>query len=89
MNHDSRVGRADQAIENAMMALTRAICLLGFSEGKEIVQRAHGMVAESRRLLHQHAMAPTRPVGVEAGWASSLDGGRALAVLDLAGELRQ
>jgi hypothetical protein len=93
MNNDSRVDRAVQSIEDAMAALTRAICLLGFSDGKEIVQHAHGVVAQSRRLLHRHDTTPpgpgiTRP-GVEAGWASPPAAGRALAPLDLGGELRR
>jgi hypothetical protein len=57
MNHDSRVDQAFQSIEDALVALTRASYLLGLSEGKEIIQYARGKVAESRRLLHEHAMA--------------------------------
>ncbi len=93
MNHDSRVSQAVQSIEDAMVALTRAICLLGLSEGKEIVQYAHGVVAESRRLLHQHGMDPpgpgiTCPVA-EAGWASSPIAVCALPALDLGGGLHR
>jgi hypothetical protein len=87
MNH-SRVDQAVQSIEDAMMALTRAISLLGLSEGKEIVQHAHGVVAESRKLLHQHGMAPTRP-GAEDGWASSPVAAHALVALALGGEPRR
>ena len=36
------------------MALTRAVCLLGFSEGKEAVQRAHGLVCEAHQHIQQH-----------------------------------
>jgi hypothetical protein len=57
MNHGSRVDQADQSIEDALVALSRAVYLLGLSEGKEIVQHAAGVVAESRRLLHQHGLA--------------------------------
>ena len=43
----------------ALVALTHAICFLGLREDKEIVQHAHRVVAESRRLLHQHGMGPS------------------------------
>jgi hypothetical protein len=91
MNH-GRIDQADRSIEDALVALARAVYLLGFSEGKEIVQHAAGVVAESRRLLHQHGMGSpgqtiTRP-GVAADWAFSSAAGRALAALDLHGELR-
>ncbi len=94
MNHGSRADQADQSIEDALVALSRAIYLLGFSEGKEIVQHAAGVVAESRRLLHQHGTTRppgppiTRP-GAEAGWTSSPVAERALVALDLGGELRR
>jgi len=35
-----RVDQADQSIEDALVALSRAIYLLGLSEGEEIVQDA-------------------------------------------------
>jgi hypothetical protein len=54
MNYDNRADQAIQSVEDAMVALTRAIFLLRLSEGKELVQHAHGVVAESCRLLHQH-----------------------------------
>ena len=38
MKNFSRIDEADQAIEEALTALSRASYLLGFSEGKEIVQ---------------------------------------------------
>jgi hypothetical protein len=86
MNNDSRVDQAVQSIDDAMVALSRAIYLLGLSEGKEIVQHAHGVVAEFRRLQHQHGMAPPEP-GItrpgEADWASSPIATRVLAALDL------
>jgi hypothetical protein len=87
MNNDSRVDQAVQSIDDAMVALSRAIYLLGLSEGKEIVQHAHGVVAEFRRLQHQHGMAPPGPgitrTGNEAGWASSPVAARVLAALDM------
>ncbi len=89
MNNHSRIDQVDQAIEDALVALTRAVCLLGISEGKAIVQNAHLMVAESRRSLYQHEMAPpgvTRPQ-VSAEWAASTAGGRVLADLGLLDEL--
>ena len=53
-----RVDQADQSIEDALVALSRAIYLLGLSEGKRSSSTRAGVVAESRRLLHQHGMAP-------------------------------
>jgi hypothetical protein len=88
MNHDSRVDQAVRSIEDAMVALTRAICLLGFSEGKEIVQNAHGVVAGSRTLLHQQGLATTRP-GAEDGGASSPVAAHALVARALGGEPRR
>jgi hypothetical protein len=81
MNNDSRVDQAVQSIDDAMVALSRAIYLLGLSEGKEIVQHAHGVVAEFRRLQHQQDTAPPGPR--IAGWASSPVAARVLAALDM------
>jgi hypothetical protein len=61
MNNGSRVDQAVQSIEEAMAALSRAIYLLGVSEGKEVIQHAHGVVADSRKLLHQHALVASWP----------------------------
>jgi hypothetical protein len=87
MNNDSRVDQAVQSIDDAMVALSRAIYLLGLSEGKEIVQHAHGVVVEFRRLQHQQDTAPPgpriTPTGNEAGWASSPVAARVLAALDM------
>jgi hypothetical protein len=53
-NHDGRIEDAAQSIADAMTALTRAACLLGFAEGKEAVQRAHGLVCETHEYIQQH-----------------------------------
>jgi hypothetical protein len=53
-NDNRRVEEAAQSIEDAMASLTRAICLLGFSEGKEVVQRAHLVVGDARRHIESH-----------------------------------
>jgi hypothetical protein len=53
-NHDDRIEDAARSIADAMMALTRAACLLGFSEGKEAVQRAHGLVRDTQQYIQQH-----------------------------------
>jgi hypothetical protein len=53
-NHDDRIEDAVQSLAEAMMALTRAVCLLGVAEGKEAVQRAHGLVRETRQYVQQH-----------------------------------
>lgn len=89
MKNFSRIDQADHAIEEALTALSRASYLLGFSEGKEIVQRAAAAVTKSRKLLHQHGMTHrvvTRPQ-VSAEWASSSADGHALADLPLVDEL--
>jgi hypothetical protein len=93
MNH-GLIDQADRSIEDALVALARAVYLLGFSEGKDIVQHAAGVVAASRRLLHQHGMGSpdqtvTRPgVATDSDCAFSPVAGRALAARDLGGELR-
>jgi hypothetical protein len=53
-NHDDRIEDAVQSLADAMMALTRATCLLGFSEGKEAVQRAAGLVRETHQYIQKH-----------------------------------
>jgi hypothetical protein len=53
-DHDDRIGDAAQSIAEAMTALARAMCLLGFSEGKETVQHAHGLVREAHQHIQQH-----------------------------------
>ena len=53
-NTDDRLEDAAQSIAEAMRALTRAVCLLGFNEGKEAVQRAHGMVHDAHRYIQAH-----------------------------------
>ncbi|MEA2777078.1 MAG: hypothetical protein QOF90_2484 [Acetobacteraceae bacterium] len=52
-NHDNRIEDAAQSIEDAMSALTRAVCLLGFSEGKEAVQRAQGLVRDTHQYIRE------------------------------------
>lgn len=43
-----RLQDADQALSDALGSLTRAICLLGASEGKVTVQLAHGLVHDTQ-----------------------------------------
>lgn len=89
MRNHSRIDQADQAIEDALVALSRAVGLLGFGDGKEVVQDAHLAVVQARRLLHQDSVPDITRPQASAGWASSSGGGRALAALALAGEPRR
>jgi hypothetical protein len=50
-NGDNRVEEAAQSIADAMVSLTHALCLLGFSEGKQVVQRAHGVVFDAHQYI--------------------------------------
>jgi hypothetical protein len=49
-----RLRDADQELSNALRALTRAICLLGASEGMATVQLAHGLVQNTQRYIQMH-----------------------------------
>ncbi len=53
-NSDERLEDAAQSIADAMRALTRAACLLGSDEGKEAVQRAHGVVRDAHHFIQAH-----------------------------------
>jgi hypothetical protein len=49
-----RLQDADQALSDALGSLTRAICLLGASEGMATVQLAHGLVQNTQRYIQMH-----------------------------------
>ena len=54
-NRDTqRLTAADQALSDALASLTRAVCLLGLSEGKVTVQLAHGLVRDTHRFIQRH-----------------------------------
>jgi hypothetical protein len=65
-NDNRRLEEAAQSIHDALESLTRASCMLGSSEGKEAVQRAHLVVLDTQRFVQNHNLI-NHPMAYQGG----------------------